>query len=352
MLTIGTWLGIAALGIPLAMGIVLEFRGSRSALAFLWTWAILIAAAAYVTLVDERAIFATVLAASITVAAVVYFISRKWETHDVTLAKAETRRILAEMNARVDGERKFLAGRLHDDVNHKLLEAKMCLKQLLALLEKDMTNPKINDAARMLVVNVQDLVFDTYKECREIIKNTRVEIIESIGLIAALEDMFTQYKGVMTKPRMVFDHNLNEENAPTGDVAITLYRIIQEAILNVVKHANADVVTVKLYYRKKTHEYELEIKDDGVGIAKDKKATGVGMIDMRERAASIGSEFNVVSNPDQGCRIRLKFKRANLVLVERRKGPRFDRRKNHNGQGQELDSLQSNEPNQTTNHSE
>ena len=346
--SIGMWLSIAAIGVPLIVGIYLDYKGSRVARAFLWAWAILIAAAAYVIVVNDSYVYPVVFVAAVTVAVVVYYISRKWETHDVTLAKAETKRILAEMNARVDSERKFLAGRLHDDVNHKLLEAKMCLKQLLALLEKDMSDPRINDAARMLVVSVQDLVFDTYKECREIIKNTRVEIIESIGLIAALEDMFTQYKAVMTKPRMVFDHNLNEGNAPKGDVAITLYRIIQEAILNVVKHANANIVTVKLYYRKKTQEYELEVKDDGVGIARDKKPTGVGMIDMRERAASLGSDFQLVSVPDRGCRIRLKFKRADLVLIERRKGPRFDRRKNQHSAPGNADSVSS----QTTSHSE
>ena len=323
-----SWLAMASIGIPLAIGIYLDYKGSRVARAFLWAWAILVAFGSYVAVTDERYAYAAAVMASISVITVVYYISKKWETHDVSVAKTETKRILAEMNARVDSERRFLAGRLHDDVNHKLLEAKMCLKQLLVLFEKDMSDPKINTAAKMIVISIQDLVFETYQECREIIKNTRVEVIESIGLVAALDDMFTQYKAVMTKPRITFSHNLNVENAPKGDMAITLYRILQEAVLNVVKHSNANVATVKLYFRRSRQEYEVEIKDDGVGIAADKKSSGIGMIDMRERAASLGSELDVVSFPNKGCRIRLKFKRTDLVVIERRKGPRFDRRQN------------------------
>lgn len=328
-MTISIWLGLVAIAIPLVIGIYLDYKGSRVARAFLWAWAIFIAFATYVEATDERSIYVVVVVASICVAFAVYYISQNWETRDVTRSKAETRRVLAEMNARVDSERKFLAGRLHDDVNHKLLEAKMCLKQLLSLLERDMSDPKVNNAARALVISVQDLVFDTYKECREIIKNTRVEVIESIGLIAAIDDMVSQYKAVMTKPRIIFSHNLTEEITPTGDIAITLFRIFQESLLNVIKHANANVVTVKLYYRKRSQEYEVEIKDDGGGFANEKKSSGIGMIDMRERAASLGSELEVISIQNKGCRIRLKFKRIDGVFVERRKSSRFDRRKKH-----------------------
>ena len=310
----------------LILGVFWGYKGSSTARLFLWSWAVILLCS--VVVIDngyplyER--FAP--GAAIMVVFIMLYVLRKGESDDVDTAKTETRRILSEMNARIEGERKYLAGRLHDDVNHKLLEAKMYLKQLRTILEADMTDPDTRSTAQTIVISVQDLVFETYKECRDIIKTTRIEVIESVGLVATLEDMFAQYKAVLVKPRMTFDHNLTSDTEPKGDMAITLYRFIQEAVLNIVKHSKASTATVKVYYRTKNRGYEVEVKDDGIGLLPKFRSSGIGMIDMRERAESLGSELEIVSLPNKGCRIRLKFKRE-LVVIDRRKGTVNDRRK-------------------------
>lgn len=232
---------------------------------------------------------------------------QQWDEGDVGAAQNETRRVLAEMNNRIDAERKFLAGRLHDDVNHKLLEAKMYLRKLRPIIEQNVTEPVAANQAQNIVMNALDLIYETYIECRDIIKNTRVEIIEAIGLLAAITDMVNQYKSALQRPRISFDHNIPIGMAPSGDIAINVYRIIQEGLLNTIKHAKAQSVRVRFLFFQKEMMYVLEIKDDGGGM-KPTESSGIGMIDMRERAAAIGATLKVLSSPSKGTRLIVKFR--------------------------------------------
>ena len=295
------------IGALLIVGVVLALKGSETAQTFLWMWAVALMACTPFISKGSPFFIRQLPAVGIVIVIVMICFLFYWETNNDDASQRETRRLLGEMNARIDAERKFLAGRLHDDVNHKLLEAKMYLRKLRPLIEK-MDDSEASRSAQMIVMNVQDLVYDTYVECREIIKNTRVEIIESIGLIAALNDMISQYKAVLQQPRLIFDHNLTTTTTPTGETAVMVYRFIQESMLNVVKHAKATNARIRFYYRPKSTDYVVEIKDDGIGFNPSRKVSGIGMIDMRERARTLGGELQITAAPGQGCRIRLKFR--------------------------------------------
>ena len=300
---------ILVIGLMLICGVYYSYAGSVSAKVFLWSWAGLLLVC--IPFIDSGPSFFMrfLPLAAIGLVVLAVYTLRNWSTdNEIAAAREETRRVLAEMNNRIDAERKHMAGRLHDDVNHKLLEAKMYLRRLRPILEKNIADQKAAEIAQSIVINALDLIYDTYIECRDIIKNTRVEIIESIGIVAAITDMVSQYKAVLQRPRLSFEHVIPNGLEPSGEDAVNIYRLVQEAVLNIVKHAKAQNAKIRFYYRSKDMSYVVVVEDDGEGIA-PKRTTGIGMIDMRERARAIGGDLKVTSRSRRGTRITVKFKR-------------------------------------------
>ena len=106
------------------------------------------------------------------------------------------------------------------------------------------------------------------------------------------------------------------ENLPplSAAVEVAAYRIAQEALTNVVRHARADNCTVRLSISASEDELELEVVDDGVGLPEDPRA-GVGMSSMAERAEELGGRIAVEPVPTGGTRVA-----ARLPLFEREAG--------------------------------
>jgi signal transduction histidine kinase len=86
-----------------------------------------------------------------------------------------------------------------------------------------------------------------------------------------------------------------------ADVDLAAYRIVQESLTNVLRHARADSALVRLHYADE--HLLIEIDDDGVG-ADDSASVGHGLLGMRERAAAVGGELDASSGPDYGFRVR------------------------------------------------
>lgn len=238
----------------------------------------------------------------------VLYITVQYGIERVDVSHEETRRVLAESNRRIDEERRTLARRLHDEVNPQLLLSRNLLKQL---------EPLVTDNARAaeLLTNATTMVSEAYTHMRDIIKNTRIEVIDSIGFTAALESLVAHYTNVTEKPAITLVHNLPKRPELPEAVAVSAYKVIREAIFNAIKHADAKRVRVRVQYDTALNTYTVDISDDGVGV----KATshhhdhaGIGLIDMRERARAMGSALKVQavnpSNPKRpGTRISFSF---------------------------------------------
>ena len=93
-------------------------------------------------------------------------------------------------------------------------------------------------------------------------------------------------------------------------IKVTIFRIVQESLLNISKHANASSCYVTILFDD--DHLVLEIKDDGVGF--DLKATkqGIGLHNIQERAKTIGTNIEIISEPNKGTTIRLKAKIGSL----------------------------------------
>lgn len=291
------------------VSMVLAVKGNQAAKYFLWVWAALLILALPLPLVT-RANMISHVAAGLMLLFFLYvlYITVRYGMERVDVSHEETRRVLAESNRRIDEERRTLARRLHDEVNPQLLLSRNVLKQLEPLV-------KDNERAAELLANATAMVSDAYTEMRDIIKNTRIEVIDSIGFTAALESLVAHYTNISEKPAITLEHNLPKRPALPEAVAVSTYKIIREAIFNAIKHSNAMQVRVSVQHNKALNSYKVEITDDGVGVkatARNGDHAGIGLIDMRERARVLGGHLKVqaadLSNQKRpGTRISFSF---------------------------------------------
>ncbi len=273
-----------------ATSLVLALRGSERAKYFLWTWAFIL----LVTLpFTTRANIISSLPAGLMLGFFLYVLAlgKLHSNVQLEVSHEETRRVLAESNRRIDEERRTISRRLHDEVNPNLVLCKNELQRLEPFVKDD---PK----ASKILMSVQELIGDAYSQTRDIIKNTRIEVIDSIGFTAAIESLITHYTNFFDKPTIVLEHNLPKRPALEEEVAVTAYKIIREAIYNAIKHSNAKQITVLLKLNERHHVIDAVVMDDGVGVKPRPKSqaeisAGIGLIDMRERARVIGGDLKI-----------------------------------------------------------
>ena len=129
-------------------------------------------------------------------------------------------------------------------------------------------------------------------------------MLDDLGLAAAIEwysDEFEQRTGITCE--------LNLEDVPDGNerVNLALFRIFQEALTNIIRHANAKTVNVSLSYADMG--ITLVIEDDGVGISPEKVTSGksLGLVGMRERARQISGSVEFYKKPPSGTKIAVKI---------------------------------------------
>lgn len=212
--------------------------------------------------------------------------------------RALTHRVLQAQ----EEERGRVSRELHDGIT-QLLCAILFRSQALVTRLSVREGPAKSEA-----IKLREMAGKTAGEVERISHNLRPSILDQLGLIAALRDSgkeFANRTGVSVKLAC----------APLAkrlpaDTELTLYRILQEALRNVEKHAQARRVTVNLAQRD--NSVRLTIQDDGVGFdpdhhpAKRKGKGGLGLLGMRERANSVGGTLKVASTPRVGAKIEVR----------------------------------------------
>ncbi|MGH2401352.1 MAG: GAF domain-containing protein [Candidatus Limnocylindria bacterium] len=190
-------------------------------------------------------------------------------------------------------ERAHLARELHDSVTQALFSMGLTLRTLELLLE---TNP---EAAQGKLVELRELQKDALAEMRTLIFELRPSSLESDGLVQALRTHSTAVQR-RTGLTIVVDAEPIERLPLAAEEA--LYRIGQEALHNVVKHANASNATIRIV--REGDRVRLAVTDDGVGFEPDKvPRLHFGLIGMRQRVDLVGGDLRVESQPGGGTLI-------------------------------------------------
>jgi len=197
----------------------------------------------------------------------------------------------------ISRERNRLARELHDTLAHTLSGLTVQLEAIQTVhQDKDKLGEMITTA---LKTSREGLV-----ETRRAMRALRVESLDEIGLKHSLQDLFQRFNA---RSETAFMLDLPATiNYFTDEEEQTIFRITQEALENILKHARASHVRTSL--EKQSNNWVYTIEDDGIGIDFDDKETlfkGLGIQGMQERANAIGADLHIRSQPDKGTIIQL-----------------------------------------------
>ena len=208
-------------------------------------------------------------------------------------------------------ERGRVALELHDDIT-QLLIAVLFRSQALADKLSAHDGPAKKEAMKL-----REMLGQAAKEVERISRNLRPSVLDQLGLVAVLRDTSTEFAhrtGVPVKLACV-----QLVARLPADTELALYRILQEALKNVEKHARASHVTVQL--TQQGAFIQLAINDDGVGFvhpAKRKGKGGLGLLGMRERATYVGGTLKIKSVRRAGTEIEVLIPLLPMALMASR----------------------------------
>jgi signal transduction histidine kinase len=196
----------------------------------------------------------------------------------------------------ISEERNRLARDLHDSAKQQALAASFQLGTAITLFERD------PQAARKHLIEADTLVDSVRKELTDLILELRPPTINGQDLPEILNEYAIEWAH---QNGIDVDVNVQGHNKLPLETEQTLYRIMQEALANVVRHSSASSADVSLSYG--TDAVTLTITDDGCGFDTGKQYDGIGLYSMRERAESLNGDFSIESRPGQGARISMTF---------------------------------------------
>ena len=221
---------------------------------------------------------------------------RKRLEAELKKSEAELRSLAGHLELAREEERTRIAREIHDELGQMLTGFKMDL----AWMEKKLSEPKGGEPFALLV-KVQSmfgLLHSMVQTVRRISAELRPGVLDTLGLEAAVEwqvNDFQQRTGV----RCVVSGSLRED-ALTRPATTALFRVLQESLTNVARHARASRVAVNL--EETGGKVVLQISDNGCGIgaADIRKGGTFGLLGMRERLAALGGECDICGEPGRG----------------------------------------------------
>jgi signal transduction histidine kinase len=230
--------------------------------------------------------------------------------HDELKAQADAQAAeLTELHRHLqhvqEEERARLSRGLHDELGGMLLAARMDVTwmQQTPLLDRKQIEERL-ERVRQAIDQGIDLK-------RRVVEELRPTLLDTMGLVAALRWQIEEScKRANIK---CLEHFPDEELKFNRAGAITLFRVVQEALANILKHARASEVVISL---ETTDEHVIvSIQDNGVGAAREElgRPKAHGIAGMRHRVHVLGGQLDIVSAPGRGTRIRVKVPRASVM---------------------------------------
>lgn len=196
-----------------------------------------------------------------------------------------------------ESERLALARELHDELGQgcAAVRAETALIRLCGAADRAATLASAERADRA----AQQL----YQAVRGMLRRLRPANLDELGLIAALQELCESWEERSGVPCIFHHEALPRELGDAVDIA--LYRVTQEALTNVMRHARASAVRVKLG-RSAQGELQLSVEDDGRGMDLAAATRGLGLLGATERAAALGGELEVHASPGAGVQLVLR----------------------------------------------
>ncbi|WP_275794615.1 PAS domain-containing sensor histidine kinase [Ralstonia syzygii] len=216
-------------------------------------------------------------------------------------SQEELQHLSAAVLATREEERHRIARELHDDLGQRLSALKMDLSLFSADLQATGTPLLLLERAGAM----QRVIDDTVASVRQISADLRPPLLDELGLVPALEWIAKDFR---RRFGLIVSVHAREE-AVDGRAAIPVFRIVQEALNNVVRHADASRVDIT--FERDDGCFELSIQDNGRGWSGTPPAQGarkpLGLLGIRERARLLGGQASTTQTPRQGFRLTVRF---------------------------------------------
>ncbi len=227
-------------------------------------------------------------------------ITKRWEEQVNSLQRLSTHN--AELAAKakfsaVVEERQRLARELHDAVSQQLFAISMTATAVGRTLEKDF------DKAQRQVSLIEEMASVAQSEMRALLLHLRPIHLEGKRLADGLKDLLQELR---SKVPIAIEFEMDETIQLTRGIEDHVFRIVQEALSNTLRHSKATEMDIRLFHR--TDQIRLSIRDNGVGFEMDhKKMASYGLVSMKERVNELGGSIDFISAPGKGTRIEIRI---------------------------------------------
>ncbi|MES9976650.1 MAG: ATP-binding protein, partial [Candidatus Thiodiazotropha sp.] len=203
----------------------------------------------------------------------------------------ENRQLNKRLLSVQESERRHLSRELHDELGQSI----SAIKAMAVTLKLQADGKPESANAIIGVCN------HMYSVVRDMMNRLRPVALEELGMVTAIERLVDGWNDRQEECFCALTISDNFDGVDE-DTAITLYRIVQEALTNVAKHAAAEKIEIRLE-RNAEDLIALYIRDDGHGFDQSSKHKGMGLLGMRERVEALNGKISLASEPDQGVSI-------------------------------------------------
>jgi PAS domain S-box-containing protein len=227
-------------------------------------------------------------------------ITERKRAEEALLASREELRLLtARLQSLREEERTYLAREIHDELGQALTALNMDLAWLAGKLPK--SQPQLLKKAESMTA----VVASTMQTVKRLSSELRPGLLDDLGLVAAMQWQAEEFgKRTWLKMKLVFQP---EEMTVERDLSTAIFRIFQELLTNIARHAKATRVEVSL--KRRARALELRVKDNGRGIKKSEisGSRSLGLIGVRERALVFGGQVEITGVPHKGTRVVVRL---------------------------------------------
>ncbi|MCH8311498.1 MAG: GAF domain-containing protein [Nitrospinae bacterium] len=228
-------------------------------------------------------------------------LERKRAEEEIKRSQNQLRNLYHRLELVREEERTRMSREIHDE----LAQALTTLKLEISLLDKKL---KKNDSTLSSYTQMMLKVIDTTIQAgKKLVMDLRPPLLDDLGLPEAIEWQAQEYE---KRTGIKCDIDLDNNNFVLDkDRSTTLFRIFQETLTNVTRHAKADKINISL--TESNGDVTLQIRDNGIGISKKQISNlrSLGLLGIRERALVWGGKVDIIGVPDQGTTVTIKLKR-------------------------------------------
>jgi PAS domain S-box-containing protein len=223
---------------------------------------------------------------------------RKKVEDELRRSRGELRALAAQLISAREEESKRLARELHDAFGQKLAVLNLQVSELESLLSAK------SDAAVEKLRPLREGIGNLAQDIQQLSRLLHPAVLRELGLEIAVESecgMYSRQEGIPVR----FSSDGVPEQIP-GEIPLCLYRVLQESLQNIRKHARAESVEVKLVRAK--DEVLLVVEDSGTGFDPEeaRRKGGLGLVSMEERVRLVGGNLSISSKPGHGTRIEVR----------------------------------------------